>query len=52
MSKTKFRKIMPIIIVTALVAVLLAVPCAASDVVSIASITQIKTLFILHFSLV
>lgn len=31
MSKTKFRKIMPIIIVTALVAVLLAVPCAASD---------------------
>lgn len=31
MSKTKFRKIMPIIIVTALAAVLLAVPCAASD---------------------
>lgn len=31
MSKTKFRKIMPVIIVTALVAVLLAVPCAASD---------------------
>lgn len=31
MSKTKIRKIMPIIIVTALVAVLLAVPCAASD---------------------
>ena len=31
MSKTKFKKIMPIIIVTALVAVLLAVPCAASD---------------------
>ena len=31
MSKTKFRKIMPTIIVTALVAVLLAVPCAASD---------------------
>lgn len=31
MSKTKFRKIMPIIIVTALLAVLLAVPCAASD---------------------
>lgn len=32
MSKTKIRKIMPIIIVTALMAVLLAVPCAASDV--------------------
>lgn len=31
MSKTKFRKIMPIIIVTALVAVLLAIPCGASD---------------------
>ena len=31
MSKTKFRKIMPIIIVTALAAVLLAIPCAASD---------------------
>ena len=31
MSKTKFRKIMPIIMVTALMAVLLAVPCAASD---------------------
>ena len=31
MSKTKIRKIMPIIIVTALVAVLLAIPCAASD---------------------
>lgn len=31
MSKTKIRKIMPIIIVTALAAVLLAVPCAASD---------------------
>lgn len=31
MSKTKIRKIMPVIIVTALVAVLLAIPCAASD---------------------
>lgn len=31
MSKTKIRRIIPIIIVTALVAVLLAVPCAASD---------------------
>lgn len=31
MSKTKIRKIMPIIIATALAAVLLAVPCAASD---------------------
>lgn len=31
MSKTKIRRIIPIIMVTALVAVLLAVPCAASD---------------------
>ena len=31
MSKTKIRRIIPIIVVTALVAVLLAVPCAASD---------------------
>ena len=32
MSKTKIRKILPVIMVTALMAVLLAVPCAASDV--------------------
>lgn len=31
MSKTKIRKILPVIMVTALMAVLLAVPCAASD---------------------
>ena len=31
MSKTKIRKILPVIMVTALRAVLLAVPCAASD---------------------
>ena len=31
MSKTKIRRILPIIMVTALVAVLLAIPCAASD---------------------
>ena len=31
MSKTKIRRILPVIMVTALVAVLLAIPCAASD---------------------